>query len=339
MSPKTNSETNVLTRSVWSRDIRPNASGVTYSRRSYYYDREFSDSIVRPTDSFESSLSRSSTATAQSKFFQTAGRHSKRQHEDIPTRPCASSDWRSEDPFQRGRVLQCASAGNHDDDGVHELQNCIPPMPAQALSGVQSQAPIAAVPTEPEPRWTIFGLDKRTLAQGFVVGMDIAIYINDIFRDSDGHEGSSEDDGADEFFGLNLDPYHLEAGPPRRLRPLSKVPPRRTLAARKTTTQSGLVASRVMDGAQGNSGGQSRNTTATRSLLPPLPASKRVCYYLIATVVFGVLASFGLALWWAQSQGDVSAGFTIGGYVIAVDALVVAVVSVVHKQGCRCWKA
>ncbi|KAI0438893.1 hypothetical protein F4803DRAFT_533357 [Xylaria telfairii] len=349
MSPKTDSETKVFNRTAWSRDIRPNASGVTYSRRSYFYDREFSDSIVRPTDNFESSPSGYSTATryqehssgfnerhenistprsvAQSKLFQTAGRRSKRQYEDIPTRPRESSDWRSEDPFQRGRVLQSASAGDHDNNGVHELQNCTPPLSAQAPSRVQSQVPIAAVPAEPEPRWTIFSLDKRTLAKGFVVGMDTAVYINEMFRDSGEHEGSSEDDGAD--------PYHLEAGPPRRLRP-SKVPPRRTLAARKTTTQSGLRVTSIMDETQGNSDSQNCNATTTRSLL--LPAGKRVCYYLIATVVFGVLASFGLALWWAQSQGDVSAGFTIGGYVIAVDALIVAVVSVVHKPGCRCWK-
>ncbi|KAI1751215.1 hypothetical protein F4782DRAFT_506306 [Xylaria castorea] len=372
MSPKTDSETNVLTRTAWSRDVRPNTSGVTYSRRSYYYDREFSDSIIRPTDRFENSLSEHSTATryqgqgsdlnkgydntffppvgAQKKLLQSAGRISKRQYEDIITRPRESSGWRFEDPFQRCRVLQSASTDDHSDDGVYELQDCSPPKPAQALSGVQSQVPTAAAPTVSEPGLTIAGLDLQTITQGIVVAADALVRITEAYqriRDSDRHGGGSEDDAADEeFFGLNLDPYHLEAGPPRRLRPLSRIPPRRTLPARKTVAQRTQVATSsttriasAMDETQGNSSCQSTNATKTRSILPPLPAGKRVCYYLIATVVFGVLASFGLALWWAQSQADVSAGFTIGGYVIAVDALVVAIVGVVHRPGCRCWKA
>ncbi|KAI0454470.1 hypothetical protein F5B21DRAFT_238354 [Xylaria acuta] len=346
MSPKAVSETEVLTRTAWSRDVRPNTPGVTYSRRSYYYDREFSDSIVRPTDGFESSLSGRSTATrcqeqasglkeeynnalippivVQGNLFQSTGRLSKRPRE--------SSDWRFEDPFQRGRVLQSATAGDHGNE-----------------DWAQSQVPAAAIPTEQsEPRLTIARLDLQTLARTVVVAADIIELITDVYqriRDSDGRGGDGEDEGADddEFFGLNPDPYHLEAGPPRRLRPLSRIPPRRTLPARKTVAQVGTAsattrAASAMDRTQGNNSCQSSNATATMSSLPPLPAGKRICYYLIATVAFGVLASFGLALWWAQSQGDVSAGFTIGGYVIAVDALVVAVVGVVHRSGCRCWK-
>ncbi|KAI8955914.1 hypothetical protein F4801DRAFT_181975 [Xylaria longipes] len=360
MSPKADSETKVLTRTAWSRDVRPNTSGVTYSRRSYYYDREFSDSIVRPTDSFESFPSGCSIATryqergsgfneeyenisvAPSKLFQNARRTPKRRYDDIPARPLESSGWRFEDPFQRGRVLQTASADDRADDGVYALQDCAPPKPAQE--------PAAAAATDAEPGLTFAGLDLQTIAQGVVVAADILVRITEAYqriRDGDGHDGSSEDEGADdEFFGLNLDPYHLEAGPPRRLRSLSKIPPRRTTPAPKTTTRRPLVAiasttgvASTTDRTRGDASGQSSNATATRSILPPLPAGKRVCYYLIATVVFGVLASFGLALWWTQSQGDASAGFTIGGYVIAVDALIVAIVGVVHRPGCRCWKA
>ncbi|KAI0194696.1 hypothetical protein EV127DRAFT_508962 [Xylaria flabelliformis] len=370
MSPKADSETNVLTRTAWSRDVRPN-TGVTYSRRSYYYDREFSDSIVRPTDRSEGSLSGRSTATryreqglglneeydhtfsppvgARNGSFLRAGINSKRQYEDTITRPRESSGW-FEDAFQRGRVLQSASTDDDDDDddeGVYALQDCSPPKPAQALSGIHSQVPTVAVPPESEPGLAVAGLDLQTIAQGIVVAADVLVRITEAYqriRDSDGYGGggSSNDDAADdEFFGLNLDPYHLEAGPPRQLRSLSRIPPLRTLSARKTVAQRAQVATSSATrttSPREDTSCQSTNATTTKSILPPLPAGKRVCYYLIATVIFGVLASFGLALWWAQSQADVSAGFTIGGYVIAVDALVVAVVGVVHRPGCRCWK-
>ncbi|KAI1745543.1 hypothetical protein F4680DRAFT_402522 [Xylaria scruposa] len=393
MSPKTDSETNVLTRTAWSRDVRPN-SGVTYSRRSYYYDREFSDSIVRPTDRFEDSLSggineeydHTPFPSARELHYLSLRGISKRQNEDTITRPHESSEWRLEDPFQRGRVLQSASAGriskqqhedtftrppesvrrqlpfsrgrilesasvnDDNDDGVNALQDGSPPEPAQALYGVPSQVPTAAIPTESEPGLTVAGLDLQTIAQGMVVAADVLVRITEAYqriRDSDGYDGANDDDATDdEFFGLNLDPYHLEAGPPRQLRSLSKVPPLRNLPVRKTVAPRAQMApssttrtASPMNETQGNTSCQINNATTTRSILPPLPAGKRVCYYLIATVFFGVLASFGLALWWAQSQGDVSAGFTIGGYVIAVDALVVAVVGVVHRPGCRCWKA
>ncbi|KAI0549518.1 hypothetical protein F4679DRAFT_264161 [Xylaria curta] len=395
MSPKTDSETNVLTRTAWSRDVKPNTSGVTYSRRSYYYDREFSDSIVRPTDRFEGSLSGGLNEEYDHTQFPSAGElHylslrgiSKRQNEDTITRSCESSDWQFEDPFQSGRVLQSASAGRiskqqyedtftrppksvrrqspfdrscilecasataaDDDDGVHALQDGSPPESAQALSGAHSQVPTVTVPTASDPELTVAGLDLQTIAQGIVVAADVLVRITEAYqriRDSDGYGGANDDDATDdEIFGLNPDPYHLEAGPPRQLRSLSRVPPPRNLPARKIVAQRTQVATSFttraaspMNGTQGNTGCQTNNATTTRSILPPLPAGQRVCYYLIATVFFGVLASFGLALWWAQSRRDVSAGFTIGGYVIAVDALVVAVVGVVHRPGCRCWKA
>ncbi|KAI0485640.1 hypothetical protein F4859DRAFT_471940 [Xylaria cf. heliscus] len=353
MSPKADSEIKVLTRTAWSRDVRPNTPGVTYSRRSYYYDREFSDSIIRPTDGFESFPSERSAArrsqeqayglnkgyentfpspsAIRSKCFQSGGRRSKGQFEDTITRPRDPSDWRFDDPFTIGRVLQSASADDHgDDDAVtHELQNIPPPEPVQP----QVQA-------ELDLKWSFPGLDRQTIAQGIVMGMDIAVRLAEAYQRV--RDGDGEDEGADdEFFGIAIeDPYHLEAGPPRRLRPLSRALPRRSFLAPKTTTKTAVAKEDpATDGIQGDTSCQSNSATAPRSLLPPLPAGKRVCYYLLATVVFGVLMSFGLALWWAQSQGDVSAGFTIGGYVIAVDALVVAVVGVVHRPGCRCWKA
>ncbi|KAJ2969002.1 hypothetical protein NUW58_g10093 [Xylaria curta] len=77
-------------------------------------------------------------------------------------------------------------------------------------------------------------------------------------------------------------------------------------------------------------------TVQAGSLLTPLSARK-VCYYLIAGLVLGVAVSFAIALWWAQSHGDISAAFTIGSYFVAVDALFLAVFTAIHVPKCQCW--
>ncbi|KAI0097871.1 hypothetical protein GGR51DRAFT_540015 [Nemania sp. FL0031] len=169
--------------------------------------------------------------------------------------------------------------------------------------------------------------------------MDLLVRATEAYqriRDSEGNGEGGEEDGDGGFLGLDLDPYHLEAGPPRRILSARKTTPRRSPVTATSTTAS--VTSH-MNGVQGHASGQINDATTlqTGKLLAPLPAIKRVCYYLIGIVIFGVIASFGVALWWAQVQGDVSDGFTIGGYIIAVDALVVAVVSLVHRPTCRCW--
>ncbi|KAI1330726.1 hypothetical protein F5Y16DRAFT_362483 [Xylariaceae sp. FL0255] len=70
----------------------------------------------------------------------------------------------------------------------------------------------------------------------------------------------------------------------------------------------------------------------------PLPPSKRVCYYLIAGLVFGISASLVIALWWAYSKDDISGGFTVGSYVTGVVALSLAAAGLFHAPRCRCWK-
>ncbi|KAI0552287.1 hypothetical protein F4679DRAFT_535164 [Xylaria curta] len=82
---------------------------------------------------------------------------------------------------------------------------------------------------------------------------------------------------------------------------------------------------------------QPDNPTAAR-ISPVLPPrNKRPCYYLLGGLSTGIVSSFALALWWARSQGDLSAGFTLGSYVVGVDALVVAAAGVFHAPSCRCW--
>ncbi|KAI1195814.1 hypothetical protein F5X97DRAFT_230937 [Nemania serpens] len=263
---------------------------------------------------------------------------------------------RLEDPFTRGRVLQSAGADDSgDEDGpAHELQNCAPAKSAQAPSDLQPQASAttAAETEHSEPGLAIAGIDLQALGRGVVVaayifGRIAKAYQRHTEREGNGGGGENDDDEEeDESLGPDLDPVYLEAGPPRRYRPL---PPRRNLSARKTTRPRALIpgastTTRVNyttagTGEHSSSQGNSSITAQAKSPLARMPAGKRVCYQLIAAVVFGVVASFGVALWWARSQGDVSAGFTIGSYVIAVDALVVAVFGLVHRPRCRCWES
>ncbi|KAI0539339.1 hypothetical protein GGR58DRAFT_464694 [Xylaria digitata] len=345
MSPKVDSRASEPARSAWSRDVRPNTSGVTYSRRSYFYEREFSDSIVRPTDN------NSLDATLFSLPHESVGYRSKKESHSERKSAQRSANGRFiprkefVDPFTRGRVLQSAGDDDDDDDqssscsGSYELQGRVP-------IGLRAQARVTATPADSEPRSAIAGLDVQALAQGIVFAAGVLVRITETYRrirDIEENNREGENEGADGFLGLDLDPYHLEAGPPRRSRPTS---PRQSLPARKTTPRRALHANTstvlavTSEGTQGHTGDVGIATpTQTKALLPPPPASKRVCYYLIAAVIFGIAASFGIAVWWAQSQRDVSAGFTIGGYIIAVDALVVAIFSGVHMPGCRCWKA
>ncbi|KAI1182717.1 hypothetical protein F5B17DRAFT_171404 [Nemania serpens] len=255
---------------------------------------------------------------------------------------------RPEDPFTRGRVLQSGGGANnsgHDYGPVYELQNCAPGKPAQTRPDVRSQtSTTTAVEAEhSEPGLTIAGVDLQTLGRGIVVaayvfGRIAEEYQRQTDREENGEGGEEGDEDEDEFLGLDIDPFYLEAGRPRRYRPL---PPRRNFSARKATTPRALIpgtATTAGTSEHASTQGSNSITAQAKPSLAPLPVSKRVCYHLIAAVVFGVVASFGVALWWARSQGDVSAGFTIGSYAIAVDALVVAVFGLVHRPRCRCWE-
>ncbi|GAW15719.1 hypothetical protein ANO14919_051380 [Xylariales sp. No.14919] len=328
MSPKVDSRASEPTRSAWSRDVRPNTLGVTYSRRSYFYDREFSDSIVRPTDNDPNATQFNRLYESRWRDSTNKGRAALKSTTQLADEGFAGirargSPARFVDPFTRGRVLQSAG-GDDDDDGVYERHSCAP-----------AHTPTVVAQAVSEPRAAIPNLDVQAIAQGVVFAADLFVRMSEMYqriRDREGNGEWSENESADELFSLDLDPYHLEAGPPRRSRPNPRVSPQRArhiLPARKVTPVQ----------AQEHTAGSSATLTQTRSLLTPLPAGKRICYYLIATVIFGIAASFGIAVWWTQSLGDASAGFTIGGYVIAVDALIIAIVGAVHRPGCRCWKA
>ncbi|KAI1272634.1 hypothetical protein F5Y07DRAFT_379375 [Xylaria sp. FL0933] len=314
MSPKVDSS-KVSAVSAWSRDARPNASGVTYSRRSYYYDREFSDTIVRPAS--PDYLLGSDGLASNSDATHSVVRSGRQVESRVSSAGASRLSRRVEDPFTRGRVLQSASGGGDEESGI-ELQSRVPVAAADSESGLN-----------------IAGLDVQVIARGIVFAADVFVRVAEAYQRVRDDDQASESD-------VDTDPCHLEAGPPRRSRRASRALPKRDSRGRFTSSRHALASAATEIGASDETQGRSRSThtSATRTLpAPPLSAAKRVCYYLIATAVFGIAASFAIAVWWAVSQGDASAGFTIGGYIIAVDALLVAIVGVVHRPGCRCWKA
>lgn len=376
MSPKVDSSrASEPARSAWSRDVRPNTSGagVTYSRRSYYYDREFSDSIIPPAGEFQ--IRPAPTRLVDKFQVRGGGKARGRQLQSIaavavnknPVEVRAYED----DPFTRGRILQSAASRPESDDegngggdirnrasaaGI-EMQDCVCVKPATTQAQSQAQLPFQTrnALTDSEEGvsgLTIAGLDTQTMAQSFVVAMDLAARMTEMyqrFRDSEARGGRNDE-------GLP-DPYHLETGllllPPRYRSPSrasssssSRNSLRKGISQRPMISSASTSSSLGSNEPQGQGQGQvvdDENATATAQidsfLAKPVPPLKRLCYYLVATTLLGVLASFGFALWWARSRGDVSAGFTIAGYLVAVDALVVAVVGIVHRPGCRCWKA
>ncbi|KAI3327682.1 hypothetical protein HD806DRAFT_483628 [Xylariaceae sp. AK1471] len=343
MSPKVDSYESVP---AWSRDVRRNTSGVTYSRRSYYYDREFSDSIYRPSDDLER------IPAAPENF--TLNRRKGRQLQSASGAPL-SEDYLA-DILARGRTFQSGGDRSNDPSPEYELPAYAPARPAQTDSITQPRPqPQVSAAANSETELDI--ADVISFARGIGIPTNMLDNFMMVYRGiSDWEENGYENDDRGGRFaglGLSLDPYHLEAGPPHQLRPLCRAAPRPTLPIQRTIAQRVLFAASstaaaasaisMMNWFQGQTISTSSRATETQTQtqtrsMSSIPHNKKVCYYLIATVALGVMASFGLALWFASTRGDVSAGFTLGGYVIAVDALVAAVVGIIHSPRCQCWK-
>ena len=66
-------------------------------------------------------------------------------------------------------------------------------------------------------------------------------------------------------------------------------------------------------------------------------SSWRTCVILSMVSAGAVLTSLSLALWWSMTRNDVSGGFTIGGYIVAVGCLVLYPIQYQHSKSCRCW--
>ncbi|KAI1091007.1 hypothetical protein F5B19DRAFT_493829 [Rostrohypoxylon terebratum] len=61
------------------------------------------------------------------------------------------------------------------------------------------------------------------------------------------------------------------------------------------------------------------------------------CFYLSAAAIVLLVASFGISLWWSVSHDDVSGGFGMGSYMLAVSSVIIAIATYMHRQDCRCW--
>lgn len=64
----------------------------------------------------------------------------------------------------------------------------------------------------------------------------------------------------------------------------------------------------------------------------------RFCYIVICIGLLKFGGSLALALWRSFTRNDVSGGFTMAAYVVAVDGLPWASLQMRHSQRCNCWR-
>ena len=80
--------------------------------------------------------------------------------------------------------------------------------------------------------------------------------------------------------------------------------------------------------------------SATDDHTPKIAFAVRPCIFLIILAFLAFAISLSLAMWWSVSRNDVSGGFTIGSYIVAVVALPIGIASYQHsRSGCQCWQA
>ena len=65
----------------------------------------------------------------------------------------------------------------------------------------------------------------------------------------------------------------------------------------------------------------------------------RTCYILVALGITSVAGSLALALWRSINNSDIQGGFSIAQYVLAVGALIIGCVLVIHSRNCSCWSS
>lgn len=64
----------------------------------------------------------------------------------------------------------------------------------------------------------------------------------------------------------------------------------------------------------------------------------RFCYVIMLIGFLTFIGSLELALWWSFTRNDVSGGFTMAAYVVAVGGLPLASLQMRHNHRCQCWK-
>ena len=68
-------------------------------------------------------------------------------------------------------------------------------------------------------------------------------------------------------------------------------------------------------------------------------SSIRTCYVLVALGMISIAGSLALALWRTINNSDIQGGFSIAQYVLAVGALIIGCVLVIHSRTCSCWSS
>ena len=79
-------------------------------------------------------------------------------------------------------------------------------------------------------------------------------------------------------------------------------------------------------------------STEATSIPLPTKQSWRGCVILIVLCATTVLTSLSLALWWSMMHRDVSGGFTMGGYIVAVGGVILYPIQARHSKTCQCWR-
>ena len=75
-------------------------------------------------------------------------------------------------------------------------------------------------------------------------------------------------------------------------------------------------------------------------LLPRrLGSSIRTCYVLVALGMLSIAGSLALALWRTIKNSDIQGGFSLAQYILAVGALIIGCVLVLHSRTCSCWSS
>ena len=86
--------------------------------------------------------------------------------------------------------------------------------------------------------------------------------------------------------------------------------------------------------------GQSLPSSLTTTLLlVRIYSSIRTCYILVVLGMVSIAGSLALALWRTIKNNDIQGGFSIAQYVLAVGALIIGCVLVIHSRTCSCWSS
>ncbi|KAI0455734.1 hypothetical protein F5B21DRAFT_180060 [Xylaria acuta] len=225
------------------------------------------------------------------------------------------------------------TAGPHanDVDRKDENESDISPQaqlslqPIEELGGESNTRARVPPPARSSPNFT--GISLQAAAQGLIGPVYFLTPVIKLPQLLNRREDNVSTDGG------NTHLSRLEAGEIYNLSQISRV--LHNIEPQEDAGEYGVTTSPVWGAT--SSMVQPDSTIAANTSPVTLPQNKRPCYYLLGGLSIGLVTSLALALWWARSRGDLSAGFTLGSYVVGVDALVVAAAAVFHAPSCRCW--